>query len=178
MVLMPKKFADFLSGDKAKKAIIIAGIVLILLLFLSTLPFGRSETEASSSVAISENAAEIERALEQRLEALISQIEGAGSVTVMVTLDSTSEHIFAEETRTQNSASSGTDSLSQSSDTETSVVLAGSSKEPLETSIIQPKVRGVAVVCSGAADPVVKEKIANVVSGVLNIGISRVCVTC
>lgn len=147
-----------------------------MLLFLSTLSFGGKEEQQAPAVQ-AESAEDIERALEQRLEKLISQIDGVNEVSVMVTLESTSTRVFAEETQSEASSSDNADSSSKSSGSRTEIVLAGSGKEPLETSVICPKVRGVAVVCAGAADPVVKEKIANTVSGVLNIGISRVCVT-
>ena len=58
------------------------------------------------------------------------------------------------------------------------MVLAGSSKEPLQIGTLQPRVRGAAVVCSGAGDPVVKERVANTVAKALNIGLSKVYVTC
>ncbi len=149
--------------------------MVILLLFLSTLSFGGGEEQIPA--AASENAGEIERELEQRLEKLISQIDGVNGVSIMVTLESTSTRIFAEETQSESESSGNADSSSKSSSSRTEIVLAGGGKEPLETSVVCPRVRGVAVVCPGAADPVVKEKIANTVSGVLNIGISRVCVT-
>ncbi len=170
-----KKITDFLSSDKAKKIIIIAGMAVILLLFLSTLSFGGKEEQSPATAA--ESTGDIERELEQRLEKLISQIDGVGGVTVMVTLESTSTRVFAEETQSESNSSDSADSSSKSSSSSTEIVLAGSGKEPLETARICPKIRGVAVVCAGAADPVVKEKIANTVSGVLNVGISRVSVT-
>lgn len=170
-----KKITDFLSSDKAKKIIIIAGMAVILLLFLSTLSFG--EKTEQSPAAAAESAGDIERELEQRLEKLISQIDGVGGVTVMVTLENTTTRVFAEETQSEVTYSDSEGTSSKSSSGSTEIVLAGSAKEPLETGRICPKVRGVAVVCPGAADPVVREKIANTVSGVLNVGISRVSVT-
>ena len=80
---------------------------------------------------------------------------------------------LAEE---RSSSSSTGDSVRTSSE-DTSVVLAGSGKEALETGTVLPQVRGVAVVCAGAANPAVKEKIANAVCGALGIRLSRVCVT-
>ncbi len=147
---------------------------MILLLFLSTLSFGGGEEQPPA--AVSASVGDIERELEQRLEKLLSQIDGVNGVSVMVTLESTSTRIFAEETQSESDSSSNADSSSKSSSSRTEIVLAGG-KEPLETSVVCPRVRGVAVVCPGAADPVVKEKIANTVSGVLNVGVSRVCVT-
>lgn len=176
MGLKPEKLIDFLGSDKGRRIIVIVGTAVILLLFLSTLSFGKSEDTAETA-AQAENAAEIEQELEQRLERLISQIPGAGNVTVMVTLESTSERVYAEQTHTESSSSENGESSSQSRTSETELAFSGSSKEPIELSVIQPKVRGAAVVCSGASDPVVREKIANVVSGVLDIGVSKVCVT-
>lgn len=164
------RLSGFLSSEKGRRAIIFGGIAVILLLFLSTII--PQEKSGSQSLAQAKTAEETERALEQRLCAVLSEIDGAGSVTVMVTLDSTAQRVFAQDTK---SANSGTGS-SQSS--ESSVVLAGSGKEPLEQSVILPRVRGAAVICSGAADPAVKEKIANAAASVLGIGISRVYVTC
>ncbi len=169
------RLMEFLSGDKARKIIIAAGIILILLLFFSTLSFGG---EKDAEVSAAENPAEIELALEQRLERLVSSIDGAGSAVVMVTLETTSEHVYAEETRSETSLGTGTDSSSENRSSETSIATAGSGRDALEKSVIQPKVRGVAVVCAGASDPVIKEKVTKAVSGVLNIGVSQVCVTC
>ena len=47
----------------------------------------------------------------------------------------------------------------------------------LETSVILPKVRGVAVVCGGAEDIVIREKVVNTAARVLDIKVSQVYVT-
>ena len=169
------RLTGFLSSDKGRRAIIIGGIAVILLLFLSTLT--PKEKSSSDSFIETTNAEETEQALERRLTAVLSQIQGAGEVTVMITLDSTAERIYAEDRKETGSETDG-ENLSQTSGIETETVLAGSAKEPLERSVIMPKVRGAAVVCSGASDPLIKEKVANAAASVLGIGISRVYVTC
>ncbi|MGN1120333.1 MAG: hypothetical protein ACI4Q4_08235 [Oscillospiraceae bacterium] len=171
MEVIQSRLAGFLGSDKARRLIIIVGVVLILLLFLSTVVPQKAE---SAAAVPAENTEEIEHDLEARLAEMIGHIAGAGTATVMVTLESSSERIFAEDTKTD--STDGGSSLSRGSETET--VLAGSAKEPLERSTIMPKVRGVAVVCAGAANPAVKERIANAVACALGIGISRVYVTC
>lgn len=173
MGLVSGRLAGFLSSEKARKVIVIGGIVVIALLFLSTvIP---SAEKDSAAAAQTQSAEDIERGLEQRLSAMISEINGAGSATVMVTLESSAQRVFAEDEKITGSDSGGE---SSSHGSETEIVLAGSAKEPLEQGVIMPKVRGVAVVCAGASDPTVKEKIANAVAGALGIGISRVYVTC
>ena len=68
--------------------------------------------------------------------------------------------------------SSAEDSLSS----ENSPALTGS-KDALEKSVILPKVRGVAVVCGGAENMLVREKVVNTAARVLDIGVSQVYVT-
>ena len=86
-----------------------------------------------------------------------------------MTLDRTSERVFAEESKTR--SGSGENS------TESTLALSGSGKEALETSVILPKVRGVAVVCGGAEDIVIREKVVNTAARVLDIKVSQVYVT-
>lgn len=171
-----ERLSEFLGSDKAKRIIIIAGIALIALLFLSAvIPSGKSK---ENSPAAKESAQDIERRLEQRLEALIAKIDGAGEASVMVTLDTTSEVVYAQNYKQDNSLGENSGSSTRAASSESEIVLAGSVRQPLESGCIMPKARGAAVVCAGASDPAVKEKIANAVADVLGIGISRVYVTC
>ena len=160
---------DFLLGDKGRKLIIAGALAVMLLLLLSTVSCGGKRE--SSSVR-SENAEQIEAKLEERLCDLISEIEGVSDIRVMVTLDMTSGAVYEKN---ESYSRSGTESGNLSENTATEVVLAGS--EPLQVSTIQPKVRGVAIVCGGGDDPIIREKVANTAAKALNIGISRVYVT-
>ena len=167
MERLTERFGGFFSrlgNGRWRRFVIIAGIAAIALLFLSTvIPAGGAPQDSSA-----EDAARVERELEQRLTDIISQIDGVTSPQVMVTLDRTSERVFAEEVK---SSSSG-DSLSS----ENSPALTGS-KDALEKSVILPKVRGVAVVCGGAENMLVREKVVNTAARVLDIGVSQVYVT-
>ena len=161
---------DLISGEKGRKILLVGGIFLLALLLISTL-FGEKK---ESTVAVkTENAAEIEEKLERRLCELISKIEGVGEVSVMVTLDTTTTTVYEKDRKQEESAGNAVGSSSK----ETEVVLAGSAKQPLLSGSVMPTVRGAAVVCEGAANPLVREKVANTVAKALNIGISRVYVT-
>ncbi|MCM1166551.1 MAG: hypothetical protein NC299_00925 [Lachnospiraceae bacterium] len=175
---LSERLKEFLLGDKGRKIVVAGAVAVMLLLLLGTVFRGGSEKSASEPYAADENAADIERELEQRLTSLISRIDGAGEVTVMVTLDTVSQRVYEKDRKTESSSNSGADGGSQSSGSETEVVLAGSAKEPLQVGTVLPKVRGAAVVCSGASDPAVKERVANTVAKALNIGMSKVYVTC
>ncbi len=174
---LSERLKEFLLGDKGRRIVVAGAVAVMLLLLLSSVSCG-GDRKDSEPCAASENAAELERELEQRLTALLSRIDGAGNVTVMVTLDTVSQRVYAKDSKSESSSKSDSDGSSQSAGSETEVVLAGSSKEPLQIGTLQPTVRGAAVVCSGAGDPVVKERVANTVAKALNIGLSKVYVTC
>lgn len=161
---------DLISGEKGRKILLVGGIFLLALLLISTL-FGEKK-ESTVSVK-TENAAEIEEKLERRLCELISKIEGVGEVSVMVTLDTTTTAVYEKDRKLEESSGNAVGSSSK----ETEVVLAGSAKQPLLSGSVMPTVRGAAVVCEGAENPLVREKVANTVAKALNIGISRVYVT-
>lgn len=164
-----------LTGDKGRKILILGAVAVMLLLMLSTFSCGGKSIEPSR--VEEENAAEIEKTLEKRLVELVSSIEGAGNVSVMVTLDTVSERVYEKDRKFQSEEQGTAENARQKNDLETEVVLAGSSKDPLQIGTVQPKVRGAAVVCSGAADPVICEKVTRAVAGALNISTSRVYVT-
>ncbi|MDE7362435.1 MAG: hypothetical protein K2N38_10935 [Oscillospiraceae bacterium] len=173
---MRERIKELLLGDKGRKIIVAGALAAMLLLLLSTVSCGGKKSAAEPFTA--ENASELERELEQRLIQLISRIDGAGEVTVMVTLDTVSQQVYEKDARSESSSRTDSDGSSNGSAFETEVVLAGSAKEPLKVGTVQPKVRGAAVVCPGASDPIVKERVANTVAKALDIGLSRVYVTC
>lgn len=162
-----KTLKSLLAGENGKKLLIIGAAAVLVLLLLSSI-FGGNKSSPKSKeekTPALEDTAELEQTLEARVKALVERIEGAGTATVMITLDRSSTLVFDKDEKQGNS------------NRETETVLAGSAKEPLQTGVVLPKVRGAAVVCSGAADPVVREKVTNAVAKALNIGISRVYVT-
>lgn len=160
-------FIEKLGRGGWRRLVLIAGIAAIVLLFLSTLT-PQSEPQTVQQYT-AEETAKLERELERRLTELLTEIDGVSSPQVMVTLDRTSERVFAEESKTR--SGSGENS------TESTLALSGSGKEALETSVILPKVRGVAVVCGGAEDIVIREKVVNTAARVLDIKVSQVYVT-
>lgn len=160
-------FIEKLGKGGWRRLVLIAGIAAIVLLFLSTLA-PQSEPQTVQQYT-AEETAKLERELERRLTELLAEIDGVSSPRVMVTLDRTSERVFAEESKTR--SGSGENS------TESTLALSGSGKEALETSVILPKVRGVAVVCGGAEDIVIREKVVNTAARVLDIKVSQVYVT-
>ena len=170
MKIQIARVREFLLGETGRKVLVVGGVILLLILLLSTFSGQKKET---SPPVTTESADDIERKLEKRLCGLISRIDGAGEASVMITLDRTEIAVYEKDRKLAETSGS----TSGSSSKETEVVLAGSAKQPLLSGAVLPTVRGAAVVCEGASDPVVREKVANTVAKALNIGISRVYVT-
>ena len=106
--------------------------------------------------------------LEAKLEKILSGIRGAGRVDVMVTYDSTSEIVCAEE-RESSDNETGSDKFSRPAK-----VSADKGEAPIILTELQPKIRGVIVIAEGAADISVKTNLMLAVSTVLGIEQSRV----
>jgi stage III sporulation protein AG len=149
-----------LQSNKNRTALAVTvGVMAMLLLLLSELlPSGNTQKTAASTVqtaAVSQ--------LEQQLEGLISQLQGAGRTTVMVTLTTGEETIYAVDTRTGD--------LQQQ---ETHVLLQDGSA--LAETTYLPQVCGVAVLCEGGGDVRVAARITELLHSLLDLPTNRICV--
>ena len=108
-----------------------------------------------------------EASLEQRLEELLAQIEGAGAVRVLLTVDT------GRETLWQTDVQSDTDSVR-----EDTVILEDSGRN--ETGLIrrttEPSYRGAVILCQGADAPSVKLAIVEAVRCVTGLGADQISV--
>lgn len=117
--------------------------------------------------------------LESRLEAIISEIFGAGNARVMITLESSFENVYASNARLAEDAS-GT-SGDSTKNTEREIALVGSrtgEEEPVLLKSLCPKIKGVMVVCQGAENEYVVKHIREAVSVLFGISEARVSVIC
>lgn len=105
--------------------------------------------------------------IEDELSDMLSEIDGVGRNRVMVTLSSGEEYIFAEETKTGNSAM-------QKSYV---IVEKNGEKQALVSRVDSPKVSGVIIVCEGGGNAVVREEVYKAVSTVLGIPLGDIYVT-
>lgn len=158
-----------LSKDKAVRLLLWLGLAGILLIAVSEWLPRSGREDRSATVTLT--ASQVEQALEKRITALLRQVEGVGSCRVMVTLESDSQAVYAADTVTSEGAD-GAYSLSESYltvDTDTGPV-------GLLLTRIQPTVKGVAVVCHGGGNEVVRQRVIQVVSTAFHISERRVCV--
>ena len=162
------------------QAILLAGgLIGILLLCLTSLP-GKpaSNNNAGAQNEIRVDLTEYEQQLERRLQETISAIAGAGETRVMLTLDSGSEPIYATQGKTDQKNSSDGERQEESHSAEKNYVTigTGTGEQGLVLKMLEPRVRGAAVVCQGGDDIVVRQAIIEAVTAVLGIGANKVSV--
>ena len=162
----------FGSSEKRLKLIFALGIAGIALIVLSDFLPQRNARRDSES-AVSQTAGDTEEyraALQIELAETISQIKGAGETRVMISLSSAREYVYAEKSDLDRRSQSGGESLRSQGEP----VTIGQS--PVIKTILEPKVRGAAIICAGAADPVTRERIITTASALLGIPTTAISV--
>jgi len=109
---------------------------------------------------------------EEKLEKILSQIDGVGEASVMITYFASSEKSLAYEKKTDRRGETSQGYGGESSD-EKAVLSDG---EPVIVREIYPEVKGVVVIAEGAEIPSVKQAICEAVSTSLGTGMHRICV--
>ena len=153
-----------LQNNKNRTALAVTvGVMAMLLLLLSELlPSGNTQKTAASTVRTAA-VSQYQTQLEQQLEELISQMQGAGRTTLMVTLTTAEETIYAVDTQTGD--------LQQQ---ETHVLLQDGSA--LAETTYLPQVCGVAVLSEGGGDVRVAARITELLHSLLDLPANRICV--
>ena len=82
---------ELIKSEKGIKLIFAAGLILILVIAFSGVFSGSRSKTAVTQRTAAEEFSEYESGLEKRLTEILSEIEGVGSVKVMVTLDTTEQ---------------------------------------------------------------------------------------
>lgn len=186
-----KKFIQGLSSDKTKRNIIVvAGLAGILLIFISNFielksdDDGASSTGTASEITYQTTVESYRNELEGKLTDIISKIDGVGEVSIMITMDSTIEDVYAVEKKIDEQSQESSDDTKNSTQTEYSeenTYVTVKNKDGSESVImvkqVMPKIRGVLVVCEGGDNTLVKEKVIQAVAGVLNISSGKIYVT-
>lgn len=173
-VKLTDKIKKSFKGDKRLKTIVLIGAVGVALLIVSSV-FGSESDATDKSVNISLSAQEYTKTLEKELSDILSKIDGAGKCSVMITMDCGVETIYA----TQEESSYDTDDSSESHDYSMNYVVLGNSsngKEALVIKEIQPKLRGIIIVCEGGGNSNVKMSIINAVSAAFDISSTKISV--
>lgn len=155
--------------------LLLAGIGALVLSEAVTPSEQTSAPETTTSYS-SEDISGYAYELEERLTSIISRIDGVGETKVMVTLESSSEDIYLHNfDYGENVEPSGKSNIEQRD--EYVIVEDKNGEKGIVVRVAQPKVRGVAVVCKGGGSQVVKSRITETVTALLDISAARVSVS-
>lgn len=168
------KNVDFIKNNKKMSLVIFVGFLAIVLIFISELDFEESEKEEivdSSQMSTSEYC----DFLENKVEEIIESIDGAGETKVMITISETTEYIYA--TNDRNERKNTETSNDTTGENDYVIIEKDSNDTGLLIKTIEPKVRGIAVVCEGGDNSTVQNQIYSAVSAVLNISSSRISIS-
>lgn len=158
-----KKIPNFLKKYRY------AALILVIGLFLMMLP---STTQDKQDLITNTQQDTItELALEDKLSTILSKVDGAGEVQVLLTVLEGEETVY----QTDDDTSHSSDTSSTNFDTVT-VTDASRNQTGLIRQIIPETYMGAIVVCQGANDPNVRLSIVEAVSKLTGLGANKISV--
>lgn len=175
---MLKKISELFNDTEKKKLkplIFLAGICILALIAISVMPGSdEDDTNVSTDTEVKESANEAENEdLESKLTQILSKINGAGDVDVMITFQSSEEIVPAYNSNTTTETTKEQDSSggerTTTSSTQNKTMITSNSNEPVILKTSEAQIKGVIVVASGANDPEVKELLYDAVKTSLQI---------
>lgn len=141
--------------------VLAAGALLLLL------PAGGGEeAEPAGTAAEAAETFDLE-GFEEKLAAALSRVQGAGEARVVLSLDSGSRTVLAQDVERQEGGGAST------------VVTVGrgsGSQEVVPLQTVAPSFRGALVVCPGGGDPQVRLRLVEAVSALTGLGSDRISV--
>lgn len=147
---------------------------------LQTATGAAAAAEPGSAEALSETEAYMQ-AMEEKVEKLLSRMEGAGEVKVILTWKTSVERIVEKDVSTVRSntaeedSNGGTRTVNDLDSGETTVLSTqGSNAEPYVVKTISPTVEGVLVLAQGAGDGAVSSNLSDAVQVLFGIGAHQV----
>ena len=173
------RLTKFLRKENNLQLAIIGVAAVALVAFILSTSF-KSPAAADSSDAASQQAAESsgEAELETRLEAILSEVAGAGRVRAFVTYEAGEEIVPAVKTGTQSNNMTGSGqsggSTSVQSDSEPVVMQGRNGNEPMVLLTKEPVIQGVLVVAEGASELDVRIRLLQAVQVALQLEPSRI----
>ena len=178
-----KIYKDKLPKSKSGFLIVI-GLIGLVLILISSLDFNNEEPSGEvineTAVSFDTDSGYTEK-LETKLEAVISDMLGGSEVTVMITLESGTEYIYADEIKTNADVTKDQSAMkTQESDSnhKTYIIVKDSqgNEKPLIVTEKMPVIRGVVIVCESGQTSSVAAAVRLAVKSALNVDDSKICI--
>lgn len=167
---LPRKLGALLKKYKYAALVFVIGVAILLL------PIGKSETKTEAAQTPQERSDDAYVSeLESKLSALLSQMQGAGSVQVMLTLESGSRTEY--QTDTQITSDTGGSENRSSEERKTVILSEGSAYDKAAVSAVRyPRFQGAVIVSEGADLPTVRLDLVRAVAALTGLNSSQITV--
>lgn len=167
---------------KIKKDNLLILLLAGLLLIVIAVPVENKETEKKETVkeaepVIEETQTDYISVQEAKLKSILSKVEGAGEVEVMITLRASKELIIEKDTPStvtsseEEDSTGGKRSSSERTTNETTVYNqdGSGSTSPYVIKEIEPEIEGIIVLAKGGDDPVIAKNISDAILALFRV---------
>ena len=162
------EFFDRIKNTKGSLFLLVGLIAGLILIVMGNGGFGEDKSEITEPVPdVQAEAVDYISELERRVGDLLSRMDGISEVSVIIMPDTTAETVYA-----QNGSYDG----GVLTEKEYVITDVDGDGKPIKVKIIFPKLRGVAVVCRGGANPINQEKIMSLLTSLFDLPSNRVYV--
>jgi stage III sporulation protein AG len=162
------------SPNRLKIAVVLGAAGMLMIMLSELVPDSKEKPEKAVAQTETTDSDDFRKRTERELKELLEQIEGVGECEVMISLESSTEYIYAENISrfTEDNA----DRRSEKLDEDIVITENGGTRQPLIRKVIDPQIGGVVIVCEGGGNISINERVQKAVSTALNISSTRVCV--
>ncbi|SMC85541.1 hypothetical protein [Papillibacter cinnamivorans] len=162
-----KQFARLFDKLKYVLLVILAGVILMIVPFGSGGDTKKTQDSQEESFSLEET--------ERRIEKALSQIQGAGEVTLVLTVKSGTERVLAQDEEISYQET-GEDKELKSSVTNVIVSQGSGAEDTVVTKSIHPEYQGALAVCRGAGDAKVRLQVTAAIAALTGLGTDKISV--
>lgn len=163
---------------KPNKVLIVIIILAVVILACSSF-FETDDTESKERSNDNYTVEKYAKDQERRLEVILKKINGAGEVSVFISVDNGGEKVLARDNKNKLSEETKDSESSKNEEYESQIVKGGkgSGEEPYVVEERTPEVSGVLVVAEGASSEKVRLEIYDAVKALYGIAPHRIKIT-
>ena len=155
-------FFQNIKGNKKSETIVVILLVIVAIFIYTSASSLFKSNESTTNLSTNEYVNQ----LEQRLSKVLSNVKGAGNVSVMITVEGGSEITIATSTEEKVNSTTGTTSNQSSTIKEEPIIIGN---QPVVLIEKYPTIKGVIVVATGANNIQVRLELLKAVQAVLEV---------
>lgn len=168
---------------KRQKFVVILLVgILLAVIAIPVSPKGDADKETQPEEALQSSNDSYEHTLEKRLENLLGEVDGVGSVKVMLTLRTSAEKVIEKDRESTSQTVEETDAqggtrVTKDSSTGTSTVYdsgEGNTQSPYVSKEISPEIEGVIISAQGGGNAVVVKNITEAVQALFDVDTHKI----